>query len=490
MRGCPSDTLIAAYWDFNVTYFIRIVQYRPGVSTLLIGSISLTTYGYSDPRDVCVNLSEITVTNAGAIQPGLAVTIHPRVGSTVVPAAANCDGFYAIATAGYFTAASLVTIADGDWPTNTPAKAITGPIVQLNNVHYILTTDGFIHGSYPSDTGPYFLPQIDVWDAVGVTTASQDSDRGVTLVKYKHHLVAFGSSTMEFFNDEGQAKPGLPIMRTQQAYIKVGCVNPKAVTVVGDNLYWVGTSLELANIGLYRLSGYTPELLTSPGMQTLLGNNYGRVSAELYPFYTQGTTHIITNVQVNPQINTSLMGSDQPDNLKLEGNLCYAVESKAWWVWTHEWGITTWKSDVLTNGNGVTPILRCATTIADGYVVRWIWCCAYNSGLTESLGMHPIRLWQVGEAQDLAYYDNLRVNNSASYYAFRVPVAVRTNRLQFGALNRKTLHKMRLGWRYIKGNGTFLPAEAWFLYVNAWKDLATEQMAYNSTPNISRSIDL
>lgn len=504
MRGTPSECLVVAYADYsNPTYYVRIIQYRPGVSPngcILMGTINLTAYGYTSHGDCTVNLTEITHgTSSTVIVPGVAITIHP---TAALSTSANSDAFYALTTSGYFTSGCIPNvagiasgIADTDFPTNTPARGITGPIVQLNNVHYVMTNDGFIYGSYPSDTGPNFMPDITTWNALGVTTASQDADRGVAIVRYKHHLIAFGTATMEFFNDEGLAKPNLPIQRTQQAYLRIGLANNKSYCHVDDDLYFIGSSQDTSSIGLYKLSGYTPELLSSVPINHLM-SPYGRYDPELYPFYTMGTTHIITNIAVAPGINgSSIMGADEPDNNEFKGTLVYCINSKAWWVLAFEF--TDYLSDIISRGNGLVPQIRIAVSLIGTQMKRWVWVCGYqNDASPEDIGMHPIQMYQDIEADGgTALYDKFRVSNTSTTLTYRIPTAFRTNRLQFSSLNRKTIHKLKLQRKdiYDAQSTSFLPAEEWKLYFSFWKDIESDSLGADAgqvAPNITRTIDL
>jgi hypothetical protein len=478
MRSTATEVIIAAYPDYSApNYFLRIIQYRPGVSNILIGSINLTTLGMTTLECVC-HLSEIS--HLGA--PALAITVHPaRAKST----ASNSDGFYAVTTAGYFTAASLQTITDADFPTNaTYTKGITGPIIQLNNVHYVMTSDGFISGSYPQDTGLLY-PDIATWNTYGITTASQDPDGGVALVRYKHHLIAFGTGSMEFFNDEGQAKPALPILRTQQAYTKVGLANSKAWCIIDDDLYWIGNSMDTGSLGLYRMSGYTPELISSVPHSHQMSTG-ARYWAELYPFYTMGTTHIVTNWEAYPNIDaTGSMGTEVPDNVSLFGSWVYCATSKTWWVLAFEF--TEWQGGGFSIGLDC-PQIRIAVTSSSTGTNRWIWVIGDDA--VDTIGMHPCKLSEGYEAYG-GSLDTFRESNSGVSLSYRIPVAVRTNRLQFNSLNRKTIHKMKIQCMYPSTRSTLLTTEAYNIYVQVWKDLEIDKWddAANA-PSVTRVLDL
>ena len=188
MTQC-SDVLVVAMYKNNAgTKTIEILQVRPTANTaLVIGTIS-TVVG-----PPAVNISETTDVYLTEIKqgnvPGVAVVITDDSGSSGTSA-----GYYALTSSGAFTATTLTKISDADFPTNqTPYVHIVGPFQQMNQVTYIMASDGRIYNSNADNIG--------TWAALGYLEAEAYADKGVGLMRYKHHIVGFGLSTVEFFDD-------------------------------------------------------------------------------------------------------------------------------------------------------------------------------------------------------------------------------------------------------------------------------------------------
>jgi hypothetical protein len=93
-------------------------------------------------------------------------------------------------------------------------------------------------------------------------------DAGIGLLRYKNQLVAFGRETIEFFYNAGN-ETGSPLGRTPQAFIKLGCAGPKAMTQFEDTIAWVSSS-DKNGIGVYVLDGYQPKRVSTSTVDTQL----------------------------------------------------------------------------------------------------------------------------------------------------------------------------------------------------------------------------
>lgn len=241
-----SDVMVAAFFrDESGTNRIDIAQIRPTAGTwVLIGTIS-TTAGppaVNISASTVVYLSEIKVGNV----PGVSIVLSDRNAGANTSAA-----YYALTSGGVFPATSLTKISDADFPTNqTPYVHIVGKIIQMNQIAYIMASDGRIYNSNTDTLG--------TWSALGFLEAESYTDRGVGLERYKNHVVGFGENTVEFFNDVGtDPTTGSPLERMEQAFIKFGALYAKSIINIEDVLYWIGQSTSGTN-NLWRLEGYTP----------------------------------------------------------------------------------------------------------------------------------------------------------------------------------------------------------------------------------------
>src|SRR6478736_1910002 len=186
--------VIAVFHDSNDT--IYIIGARPAAASYVkIGSFAPT----ASVDDYCF-LSEITQAVAGSATPAVV-----------------------------FAAASLVEITStGFPPKQTPALISIGRFVWLNGVNYIASLDGRIWNSTSNGN------DITTWNA-GVVAVQAYPDQCMGLERYKHHGIAFGRNSIEFFNDVGDT-PG-PLQPTQQAFIKFGARSPRLIKNVNDIMY-------------------------------------------------------------------------------------------------------------------------------------------------------------------------------------------------------------------------------------------------------------
>lgn len=423
--GQLADVIVIAYLDRSNDK-IYIVQYRTFDNTCLkIGEISGYSVSYT------VSLSELSVSNV----PGVGVTVYPLSNS----GGALSAGYFALTTSGLFTASSLTEIVDTDFPPKqTPARQITGNFVQMDGYTFILTVDGAI---YNSD-----LNSITSWNTSGYTNAASRPDLGRTLVRYKHHIVAFGESSIEFFNNAGIAPPASPLERTNQAFINFGTNSAKGVINVDDTLYWFAASAN-NTIGLWKLEGYTPMLLSDQyySYKTNTVPEY----CNLQSFMMHGMRHIMTNVWGYNNMgwleDSTEASPITPDNENLWGTWVYCVDTKAWWWWAFEFGL----SDNVTNNNGYTPqaILwahqRQHTWSSRTYAIL---VCAFLNGTTiNNYGAHPMYLSQgiEGSGYNTAF-DAVRDGNATTLFYWRIPVQIVTNVYDFGTNNRKSIPRAKV----------------------------------------------
>ncbi len=423
------DVIVIVYVEqVAADHFWRIVQYRPTANTcLLIGSIQINS-AY-DVRDY-IHISEL---NINAV---------PTLGVIVSEDSAGGDsaGYYATTSSGLFTGASLTEITDTEFPPKaTFARKVVGPFVQLNNVVYVMTEKGYIHGSVADS--------ISSWVATGVVAATTHPDRGLGLARYKHHLVAFGEETIEFFNDEGVAAPALPIERTEQAFIKIGTITQKAFLNVDDVLWFIGKSYT-GQVTLYKLDGYTPVPIGQPPLQHHLAHSVEFCDLQVTTMY--GVRHLITNLRTYNSVtwfNDGVLTGDAVFNESLIGNIIYCIDSNAWWIWSSE--------ELLTGIDGYQKLFT-TTTYKDGIVTRILAHDTQNDGNT-SYDLHLQLALPNNEDAVEGMYDAYRVGDSASAQFFRIPVFIGTNVYDFDNNNRKFIRKASVIGDYIRDYTTGLP---------------------------------
>ena len=329
LNSIPGITVFAYYKNVAGTKTIEIKALHGGASTWVsVGTIS----NVAGPPAVVVDeltevyLSEIEI---GGV-PGIAVVISSFDTTGLEQyTTGSSAAYYALTASKVFTAASLTKISDADFPTNqTPYVHIVGPLIQMNQINYVLGRNGKIFNSN-TDT-------IGTWSALGFLDAQSYPDAGIALCRYKHHIVLFNEKSVEFFDDVGNDPTlGSPLQRTDQAFIKFGCVHPKAVLNLEDNLYWISIS-ETSNLDVYKLDGYTPVAFSTNEIREYLTKTYFETNLWNGCFLIQSTSFcgknclfisLSTNI-ANDTLSNLIGGLSYSDVSEIQWNQNYDVNVK------------------------------------------------------------------------------------------------------------------------------------------------------------------
>lgn len=325
------DVYVAAFFD-GTSGKIHIVMYRPGsasaavkIGTLVdsVGS-ELTSCSATD----AVFITEIT--NGDTLLPAIAVSYQKADQS-------SGTGYYAVTSGGVFTAASLTRISHASFPSNlaTP-RIITGPFQYMNGHNYIMTLDGFIYMSSLTSAGN---PDVTTWNTNATVTATQEPDGGVGLFRYKHHLLAFGKDSVEFFNDASNPPPGSTLERTDQAFIRFGAISPKLIQNFDDTIYWVAYGSN-NSFGVWKMDGYVPVKISTPKIDNMLINGLqgtNQFNQTMQCIVLGGRKHVILNGFVYFTSPTFMVGSGSDTYSLTPGftSRCHAVaynlDDKVWW---------------------------------------------------------------------------------------------------------------------------------------------------------------
>lgn len=104
---------------------------------------------------------------------------------------------------------------------------------------------------------------VDTWQASNFIQANLKTDGAVTLLRYKNNIVCFGSSSIEFFYNAGNAF-GSPLASRKELFTNIGCLSSatsKVVCDVFDYVFWIGN-----DDCLYTFNEFTPKNLNQQGM--------------------------------------------------------------------------------------------------------------------------------------------------------------------------------------------------------------------------------
>jgi len=344
------DVYIGAWMDAQAGV-IRIIQYRPQTGTTrLLGSITR------------VNEYDKVYISHGwhgdPAAPDTVLMITWEGGSGV-----STKGFIQIASGGQFTAGGLLELsatagAGKSQAVNYPSvlgKLTRGPILQLNNQFYVATIDGKIYGTGTvTQTGEAYVDRSDVsvpgaekgWTNNLNFIVSLVPDQFHAIMRYKHHILALGKTSIQFFSDTGGSLSatggGVAITATDQAFIKFGVLSGYHAINVDDIVYWIAYGKD-NTIGLWKLEGYTPVKVSTKKqdneIRQMASNNSFSFMSQLFTIVIGNKKHIgcfgmfAYSRAYSNEIELSLSTATQA-NLSFEAGASYgmySLEDKTWW---------------------------------------------------------------------------------------------------------------------------------------------------------------
>lgn len=330
------NVVIVAVFHTNTVY---IIACNVGTNTSqLVGSFVFSSSPF-------VWLSEISQASAGSTYPGFAVNVMDSAYTT-------SRSFYSFTTNGGTTWNALTQITDTHYPNQqTPALITVGKIINFNDTFFVASLDGRVWNS------PAGGRDISVWSnsyGTGSINVSAYPDQCLGVERYKQHIVAFGSNSIEFFDYDTSLLP-TALVRLEQAFIKMGTINPKLYANFDDVMYWVGYSSSNA-IGLWKLDGYQPSKISNLGIDQAIANSF---QAGTNTGFSCGTFRgkkcvVFGNIQIPTKFLTAFEGilttfgttNNIPSfgSSNTVGTLCYSIEDNLWWL--HNMGGTPWASSI------------------------------------------------------------------------------------------------------------------------------------------------
>lgn len=441
------DVFVVAVFDASNST-IYIIQIRPNAGTSTkIGSFTPT----ASVDDFCF-LSEYSQSSAGSLFPAVAVSWTNK-------ALTASKGYWAKTTAGVFTAASLTEITDTGFPAKqTPALITTGRFVALNATLYIATLDGRIYNSVAANNDA--ATWTDTNSQIGFLSTNMYPDQCIGIERYKHHIVAFGRNSIEFFNDVGTTP--CPLQPTQQAFIKFGAKSPRTIRNVNDVLYWIAYGNDGAS-GLWMLNGYTPSKLSSDQIDfTLTGINNGGDPS----FYNLQATsinnipHLIINgITIVSPICQSYPGTvpvNATDTYTLNvvndcsvGSLCYNIRDRTWWFTNNSAGL------ICAGTEFSTP----AVSSAANYYCQIL----FYSQVGANLSQNYVYTWNFISSSIFNNYDDFPDLLDTRYPNQPITSVVQMNTMWFGNEKRKRINKFKV-IGYIPRNNTDSNVYSYYLF--------------------------
>jgi hypothetical protein len=477
------DVYVSAWVDGNN---IRIIQYRPQAgTTALLGTIA--TAGLGGYHRVYFSHGWVDSSK----NPTWTLTITFEEGYDGTTKAYTCEASGAAPNT-IFTAASIAQITNVNSPWGQSVKT-RGPILQYNNQWYVACLDGRVYNTGNALPTSSYVSEADVSTTAGSQQSWCNQDNFITsefpeqfegIILFKHHLVAFGKTSIQFFTDEGEIiNPGSPMLRTDQALIRFGCISGRHMISVDDVLYWIGYGRD-NTVGMWKLDGYTPVKLSNKRMDGAFATRYtkknGIQTTNLFSLVCGNKKHIgISGViqtcatKYDPDGVPSVAGIDQAlGSFDTEGTITmYNLEDKTWW--------SIYNDNSGSNVGGFLPVTSFGNPSATAYNIdayqQYILKFPLMVGTTFVASAINKYLYTVSQtAYEDSMVDNTEVDPSYGYW---VQMTIQFNGIEFQNLKRKRFTRATI----IPGN-SHLYETTWHGGVGlGWTDLNTQN--FNDTIN-------
>ena len=160
---------------------------------------------------------------------------------------------YATNTANRYT---VTQITDADYPSNT-----TRGCAFLDGRFFVMALNGDIYQSA--------LENAASWAALEFIGTQIEPDQGVYLAKHNNYLAAFKQYSTEFFYDAAESS-GSILAPVQNAAFKIGCASDASVKEMAGTVVWMGQTKDGFGRGIFRLSGNSPEKLSTPQIDKII----------------------------------------------------------------------------------------------------------------------------------------------------------------------------------------------------------------------------
>lgn len=240
-------------------------------------------------------------TSLGAITGKAFAITETFVGTTatlLVSSSDNTAWYYDVATG------SMTKISDVDFPGNA-GKTLAGTFANLDGYAFIMDSTGAL---WNSD-----LNSVTAWTATSFVSANAYPDKGIGCIRYKNQIAAFGSESIQFFYNAGNAV-GSPLLRVDNATIKVGAINASSLAQIADVLFWVGGSPQ-GGCTVYMFDG-SVQRISNPEQDFQL-SLAGPDNINMSTFRCYGRSFVLVTANATTYV--------------------YCLEDKRW----HEWSTTT-----------------------------------------------------------------------------------------------------------------------------------------------------
>lgn len=198
------------------------------------------------------------------------------------------------------------------WVPTSGGYPVLSPIVNLNGLTYVMTTDGKIWNSNIND--------VSTWNALNFFQTQNDSDDAITMEKQLTYIVVFKNYSIEVLYDAGRTQ-GTPLARNDSAKITdQGIYDRRTLVRLNGMLVWVGQARG-GGVFVSMMSGLNVSVISTPNIDRLLASDWS-VSGNIYAFGVRLDGHDLYVLSIGSPMIT----------------LAYDLTEGAWYQWTNSDG--------------------------------------------------------------------------------------------------------------------------------------------------------
>jgi hypothetical protein len=279
---------------------ITSANFPPNINGTAVGGIATTTL---------TTTSSSTGVNfpVGTVITGSGVTANTKI--TAIGTA--------VAGVGTYTVSISQTVSAGT--TISGGYQLVGKMVHMDGYAFVMDIYGTI---WNSD-----LNSLANWTSTSFINASKTPDGGIGLARMGTYVVAFGTSSIEYFQNTGNAT-GSPLTRVAGLAKNMGAAAlgddaTPTILEVDDSIYFIGFGKESQNIGVFRLIGTEVQKVSNAAIDRIINLNYGSGGNFGFAgaFSENGMTHILMS-PYSTQYGGNSYVSETP---------VYCHETKVWW---------------------------------------------------------------------------------------------------------------------------------------------------------------
>jgi len=349
--NCFSETVVDAVTGQSSVYMVK----RPGFSASItsgsaaIGNAILIWTGYSTGDSVISAFGATnstiynTTTSLGTITgkaTGISETFVSSTPTLTITSTDNTAWYYDVPTG------TVTKIADADFPGNA-GRTLAGTFAHMDGYAVIMDTTGTL---WASD-----LNSVTSWTATSFGSANSYPDLGVGCVRHRNLIMAFGTESVEFFQNAGLTP--FPFSKVPSMTQRVGAVSADAIAQIADTTFWCGSSPQ-GGLSIFQYDGGIGRISTPEIDAILILAGASNITLTTIRFY--GRSFVIVKALTTAMV--------------------FCVEDKMW----HEWSSST------------APWYKCVGVSKGGTMVNYCISNSLTTGIVYSMNPSALSFKDAG----------------------------------------------------------------------------------------------